>query len=191
MLARINLWTFCLPGLRERPEDIEPNLLYELDHHAERTGGRVSFNREAKEKFLRFAMSHDAQWTGNFRDLNGAVTRMATLAPGGRITIEVVEEEIARLRASWRRAAPGESGDLLDRLLDTERLARLDLFERTQLETVVRVCREARTLSDAGRMLFAASRGRKSTQNDADRLRKYLARFGLDYKRMKDEARTR
>ncbi|HTN89863.1 MAG TPA: sigma 54-interacting transcriptional regulator, partial [Sorangium sp.] len=26
LLARINLWTFRLPGLRERVEDIEPNL---------------------------------------------------------------------------------------------------------------------------------------------------------------------
>src|SRR6202522_3987557 len=29
LLARINLWTFSLPGLRARPEDIEPNLDFE------------------------------------------------------------------------------------------------------------------------------------------------------------------
>jgi transcriptional regulatory protein RtcR len=29
--------------------------------------------------------------------------------------------------------------------------------------------------------LFAASRLRRSSANDADRLRKYLARFGLDW----------
>ncbi|HEY4741386.1 MAG TPA: RNA repair transcriptional activator RtcR family protein [Candidatus Acidoferrales bacterium] len=29
--ARINLWTFTLPGLRSRREDIEPNLQFELD----------------------------------------------------------------------------------------------------------------------------------------------------------------
>jgi transcriptional regulatory protein RtcR len=28
LLARINLWTFTLPGLRSRPEDIEPNLQF-------------------------------------------------------------------------------------------------------------------------------------------------------------------
>jgi hypothetical protein len=33
----------------------------------------------------------------------------------------------------------------------------------------------------AGRALFAASRLRRSSANDADRLRKYLARFGLDW----------
>jgi sigma54-dependent transcription regulator len=30
LLARLNLWTFSLPGLAERREGIEPNLAYEL-----------------------------------------------------------------------------------------------------------------------------------------------------------------
>ena len=34
LLARINLWTFQLPALRERREDIEPNLDYELEQFA-------------------------------------------------------------------------------------------------------------------------------------------------------------
>jgi transcriptional regulatory protein RtcR len=37
LLARINLWTFTLPGLRSRSEDIEPNLQFELDQFAQRT----------------------------------------------------------------------------------------------------------------------------------------------------------
>jgi len=56
---------------------------------------------------------------------------------------------------------------------------RLDRFERVQLEDVLRVCRTARSLSEAGRTLFAASRSARTTTNDADRLRKYLARYGL------------
>jgi transcriptional regulatory protein RtcR len=36
-------------------------------------------------------------------------------------------------------------------------------------------------LADAGRKLFAVSRAEKATPNDTDRLRKYLARFGLDW----------
>jgi transcriptional regulatory protein RtcR len=31
LLTRIHLWTFKLPGLAERKEDIEPNLEYELN----------------------------------------------------------------------------------------------------------------------------------------------------------------
>src|SRR5215472_14390662 len=101
LLARINLWTFRLPGLRDRIEDIEPNLQYELDQYAERHGKRITFNQEARLKFLKFAASPQALWAGNFRDLNGAIIRMATLAPGGRISVETVEEEIARLRIGW------------------------------------------------------------------------------------------
>ena len=49
--CRINLWTFFLPGLRSRPEDIDPNLQFELDQHAQKTGHRVTFSKEAREEF--------------------------------------------------------------------------------------------------------------------------------------------
>ncbi|WP_066799492.1 hypothetical protein [Sphingomonas soli] len=41
--------------------------------------------------------------------------------------------------------------------------------------------RRSRSLSEAGRALFAASRARRTSANDADRLRKYLAKFGLEW----------
>ena len=182
LLARINLWTFVLPGLRERPEDLEPNLDFELEQFAAKSGAKVRFNREARERFLRFATSPEAAWAGNFRDLNGAIVRMATLARGGRITTELVDEEIARLRSEWHPRVSTPSSDLLSRCLGEEKLSVVDPFDRVQLEHVVDVMRRARSLSDAGRLLFSASRQQKSTANDADRLRKYLARYGLDWK---------
>jgi transcriptional regulatory protein RtcR len=66
-------------------------------------------------------------------------------------------------------------------LLSPEALGALDLVDHVQLVEVIRVCRTSRTLSDAGRTLYSASRSRRSSTNDADRLRKYLARFGLDW----------
>jgi transcriptional regulatory protein RtcR len=186
LLARINLWTFTLPGLRDRIEDIEPNLNYELEQYARRTGKRVTFNKEARDRFLRFAASHETTWAGNFRDLNGAVVRMATLASGGRITGEVVEDEIGRLRAAWRSGRADEEEELLERLLGKEKLDRLDLFDRKQLAAVVEVCRRSRTLSEAGRALFGRSRDQKKKVNDADRLRKYLARFAIDWRELKE-----
>jgi transcriptional regulatory protein RtcR len=60
-------------------------------------------------------------------------------------------------------------------------LAELDLFDRVQLEAVVRVCRQARTLSEAGRKLFDRSRMQRTVVNDADRLRKYLQKHGLSW----------
>ncbi len=186
LLARINLWTFRLPSLKDRAEDIEPNLDFELEEYAARHGSRVTFSREARAKFLKFAVSGEARWQGNFRDLNSSITRMATLAPGGRISAEVVEEEIERLREQWAEPSGDEEASL-ELLLDADKLESADLFDRMQLNAVIKICRESVTLSEAGRKLFATSREKKKTANDADRLRKYLARFGLSWQDLQDK----
>ncbi|MGH6651031.1 MAG: RNA repair transcriptional activator RtcR [Sphingopyxis sp.] len=185
LFARLNLWTFALPGLAQRREDIEPNLDYELDRFAEREGQRVSFNKEARLRYLAFATSAAASWPGNFRDLAASVTRMATLAPTGRIDSDQVDGEITRLRALWSGQVAG-ADDGLDALLGPEAVDALDLFDRVQLAEVVRTCRASRSLSEAGRLLFAASKARRASSNDADRLRKYLARFALDWRAIAD-----
>ena len=184
LLARINLWTFVLPGLRSRHEDIEPNLQFELDEFARRTGHHVTMSKEARQAFLEFAFSDTARWTGNFRDLNAAVVRMATLAQGGRISVEIVKEEVERLHASWKQLQEEDSEGALTQLLGKTGEEEIDLFDRVQLERVIRICRDSRSMSEAGRRLFGASRSRKASTNDADRLRKYLNRFGLEWARV-------
>jgi transcriptional regulatory protein RtcR len=180
LLARLNLWTFTLPGLKERREDLAPNLEFELARHAKSSGDTVTFNKEARDRYLRFATSSEARWTANFRDLGASVTRMATLAPSGRINEDIVAEEIERLKGRWTEDAAG-TGDDLSAVLDATQVETIDLFDRVQLASVIRVCRESRTLSDAGRRLFAVSRQSKASSNDADRLKKYLARFALTW----------
>lgn len=184
LLARINLWTFEMPPLRNRTEDIEPNVDYELERYARSSGSRITFNREAREQFLRFATSADAAWSGNFRDLNAAITRIATLAAGGRITVDLVNDEIGRLRRTWRPASRFSAGIDLLAYFSEQQLAGIDPFDRAQLIHVIETCQGARGLSDAGRLLFHASRQLKAKPNDADRLRKYLSRFGLDWSRI-------
>ncbi len=182
LLARINLWSFELPGLAQRPEDLEPNLDFELARVSAATNTNVTLSREARTAFLQFARSPEAVWTGNFRDLGGAVTRMATLAQGGRISVQDVREEAERLLTQWRPVAMARSGpDVVDRLLGKGAPAEVDLFDRAQLATVLTVCANARSLADAGRQLFAVSRAQRTSVNDSDRLRKYLARFGLEW----------
>ncbi|HSX58666.1 MAG TPA: RNA repair transcriptional activator RtcR [Tahibacter sp.] len=193
LYARLNLWTFYLPGLKERAEDIEPNLDFELERFARQHGERITFNREARDRYLRFAMSIDATWPGNFRDLGASVTRMATLASQGRITIDVVDEETARLGRLWGGARRGAAAAASDALLDAlfgDRLSEIDRFDRVQLAEVLRVCASARTASDAGRTLFQASREKRTSSNDADRLRKYLMRFGLEFAQIHAAARA-
>jgi transcriptional regulatory protein RtcR len=181
LFARLNLWTFALPALKDRKEDIEPNIRFELTRFAEREGQNISFNREAETRYLAFAKSPEATWDANFRDLAASITRMATLAPSGRVTEGEAAEEIERLKRLWRRSGNDDQGLMLAELLGEEELAAIDPFDRVQLAEVVRVCRASKSLSAAGRTLFSASRALKSSGNDADRLRKYLARFGLDW----------
>jgi len=183
LLARIHLWTFALPALSQRREDIAPNLEYEIEKHRQANGREASFNKEAKQAFLKFAEAPDSHWLGNFRDLNAAVTRMATLAPRGRIRVEEVAEEIQRLRENWHRpgAAAQVEGADLERILGADVLAELDPFDRVQLCYVAAVCQRSKTMSDAGREIFAVSRSKRSVTNDADRLKKYLAKFGLNF----------
>ncbi|WP_337018604.1 RNA repair transcriptional activator RtcR [Leclercia sp. AS011] len=168
LYARINMWSFALPGLAQRREDIAPNVEYELQRFATEAQAQVRFDKEARERYLRFADSPQALWRGNFRELGSSVARMATLAEQGRITLALVEEEIVRLQASWQTATPDAA-------------MALDLFDQRQLETVLEVCRRSASLSEAGRELFAVSRMKKANPNDADRLRKYLTRFGLSW----------
>ncbi|OTA17949.1 FlrA, sigma-54-dependent transcriptional activator [Xenorhabdus vietnamensis] len=173
LYARINMWTYQLPGLAQRREDIEPNIDYELARYAQMQQTQVRFDKEARQIYLHFACSEQAQWRGNFRELSASVARMATFAENGRINQLLVEEEITRLKQNWRVE------DHVFLLPNT--LPEIDLFDRQQLETVIKICRESSSLSEAGRKLFAVSRQQKKQPNDADRLRKYLARFGLDW----------
>ena len=186
LLARLDLWTFALPRLRDRREDIEPNIAYELQRHARVSGDAVTFNKEARLRYLGFATSPAAAWAANFRDLAASSTRMATLAPAGRINEALVDDEIDRLTRKWMAAERGGDEDVLMSLFASEDLEKIDLFDRAQLACVVATCRTSRSLSEAGRRLFAASREAKSSTNDADRLKKYLARFGLSWAQLCD-----
>lgn len=188
LFARLNLWTFELPGLAARREDIAPNLDYELERFAGREGSRVTFNKEARERYLAFAEGPDALWQGNFRDLAASVTRMATLSTTGRIDVGGVAIEIGRLGAAWH-GDQGTAG-VLDLVLDDDRRAAIDPFDRVQLAFVIETCRASRSLSEAGRTLFAVSRDLRTSTNDADRLRKYLAKFDLEWSDIHPRARS-
>ena len=184
LLARLDLWTYRMPSLRERLEDIEPNLEFEIRQASERMGAMVRFSREARSRYLRFATS-EATWRANFRDLNSSIKRMATLAEGGRISLDIVEEEIALLNRRWGRPH-ATSG--LDQLLGPDGVKQIDLFDRAQLAEVVAVCQRSPSLAAAGRELFQASRLHKASTNDSHRLKQYLARFNLTFAGVRDTA---
>ena len=122
------------------------------------------------------------------------VTRMATLADGGRITVELVDEEVERIRSAGAEAAPhgicgGHDASAhvdLSALLGKDFRERYDEFDLVQLRHVVAVCRGSASAADAARRLYAVSMQAKKSSNNSDRLSKYLARFGLKFKDLRE-----
>ena len=181
--ARLNTWTFFLPSLKDRLEDIAPNIEFELQRFANQHQRQLRFHSDALQKYLKFAQSYEATWQGNFRDLTASVTRMATLANGERIGLNEVSAEIRRLEQIWA-VEPQTSTVLfsnLDQILSAEQIAQIDEFDRIQLEGVIEICRKSKSMADAGRRLFSVSREQRQSSNDSDRVKKYLAKFGLSW----------
>lgn len=184
LLARINLWDFTLPGLRDRLEDIAPNLEFETERVSRDLGKRVTWTAQAKDAFMSFAMQHS--WPGNFRDLGACVTRLATLADDARITVSDVELETGILRSKSKGTAPaGAQFPLVQRVLSSEDCGVRDLFELAQVEAVLFALQTTSNMAQAGRKLFACTRLQKSTVNDSDRVRKLLTAWGLSYADLK------
>lgn len=188
LYARINVWQYTLPSLADRREDIAPNIAYQLVAVSQELGRTVRFDKGAYGAYLDFAMSKQAKWRGNFRDLSASILRLATLANNGRIGIELVTDEIERLNDLWA------DDDKKVYQINKELLAKienqpLDEFDKMQLLNVIEFCGNYDSLASAGRALFNHSRLNKESTNDSDRLRKYLGRFNLTWQDLKDGQR--
>ena len=181
MFARINLWEYELPALKDRKEDIPANIDYEVDLYTKKMGDRVQFNKEAKNAFIGFATSNEALWTGNFRDLSSAITRLCTLADSSRITVEDVKDEIDRLKQAWYPQNQQLASTVLCDYLENTQIEELDNFDINQLSQVLTTCQRHNSMASAGRELFNVSRTLKSQANDSSRLQKYLSKFGLKW----------
>jgi len=188
LLARINLWKYTLPGLKDRPEDIMINVKYELD----KKGKKVDFNNQAWEMFNNFAVSDEALWKSNFRDLISAVTRMYTLSEGGRIKEKEVKDEIKRLKDDWDydgdyQGKKDESIDLSKYLSHGKKnMEDIDYIEQVKLKEVIKVCLNSENGSDAAKKLFTSKeKTEKEITNYPNLIKVYLERFGLNYKMIK------
>ncbi|MAM88920.1 MAG: transcriptional regulator [unclassified Hahellaceae] len=195
LLARIDLWCYRLPSLRERIEDLVPNIEFELETFASKSGSLVSFNKDARERYMKFSHSAEASWSANFRDLNASITRMATLADGGRITSQQVQDEIERLRAKWRNVdgsiapASHDPQRLVSALIGEEACGNIDLFDQATLAAVLQACRSSSSMAEAGRKLFSQSRKQKSSSNDSHRVKQILDRYGVRFADIRDRLR--
>ncbi|WP_066805093.1 RNA repair transcriptional activator RtcR [Moraxella oblonga] len=184
LYARINIWQYTLPPLADRREDIAPNIQYQLVAVGQELGRTVRFDKGAYHRYLDFAMSGQAKWQGNFRDLSASILRLATLANNGRIGMELVADEIQRLNDLWADDDK-KVYKIHNKLIDKINAQNLDEFDKMQLLNVIEFCANYDTLASAGRALFNQSRLDKKVSNDSDRLRKYLGRFGISWGEIK------
>ena len=118
------------------------------------------------------------------------VVRMSTLADGGRITADIVRDELSRKRTSCQSEVSSTvisrtSDADLAKLLGNDYKTRFDEFDTVQLKHVIKVCRESDSMADAAKKLFAVSFKTKKSSNNSDRLSKYLAKFGLKFKNLR------
>lgn len=180
LLARIDTWVFKMPSLRERLEDIEPNLDYELRKATNPLPADRRFLSPARKAYLEFAVSQDAAWTGNFRDLSSSVERMITLSKRGVIDDEVVQDEIQTLKRKWcGRGQPdaGRESDIPDDLVGLVMPDHsLNLFEHNQLNFVLKKSLECTSYAALSRLLY----GDKAGTNAAQKSRSYLLGYGLE-----------
>jgi transcriptional regulatory protein RtcR len=197
LLLLLQTWRFDVPALVHRKEDIEPFIHHELKRVSATTGEKIRFSTDSLQEYLQFAVSSYATWPGNFRDLKASVARLATSAERGVISLSTVKKEIRRLKTQWERiSTPHSTLPEADGVSGVTLVARsvlkevgvspkdVDLFEQAQLAAVIGVVRASSSIAEAGRKLFAVSRKGKASANDSDRLRKYLAKFGIDSKRI-------
>ena len=146
LLARINMWSYTLPGLKDRREDIEPNLNYELTKFSSLNNRKMTLNAEARKAYLNYALSSEARWAANFRDLAASVTRLCTFADGSRIQLESVEREIERLRVGWRMKSGNAMEEVLLSVMNQSQLSSVDPFDRPSLANAIDVCRQSLSL---------------------------------------------
>ncbi|WP_201512799.1 RNA repair transcriptional activator RtcR [Psychrobacter alimentarius] len=218
LFARLNTWTFFLPSLKDRLEDLPANIDYELARLGSEQQQQYRFTSEARALYETFATSADATWQGNFRDLTASMTRLTTLAESKVIRVDDVEAEIERLTHLWglsnslsvtnhvnngiinslsnkksdlafnNQSIEQASWALLSIYLDEQTLTDIDPFDAVQLAYVIEVCTNHKNQAAAGRYLYANSRDKLKSPNDSDRLRKYLMKFGLKFDELDQES---
>lgn len=194
LLQRINRWTYRIPGLAERREDIEPNFNYELDLFKSHVNRGVVITDEARKLFMDYALAETTPWNGNFRELRNMVARMGTLAKDGVIQPCDVKREIRRsaiarsaepapapAKVPSAQPEPGADDPYLESLLGTGYSERMDAIEIATLKYVLNVCRASASAAEAGRRLYNVSRGSRATANDSDRIAKFLKTYKLKF----------
>lgn len=164
LYERINMWHFDIPGLHDRPEDIEPTIQRELAIWNDKSKSNIQFAPEAKQKLLNHLKRIPLD--GNHRQLHALMRRLATLALGHMITLDDVNREIDPREALMASAGSTSSPDY-------------DYADLALLSVALSACKTAKNGREAGEMLFAATKAKSPTFNGSTYIQRIFKKFGL------------
>ncbi|GEK59217.1 sigma-54 interaction domain-containing protein [Marinococcus halophilus] len=92
---RINVISFTIPALRNRPEDIPLLSKFMLQKVTKRLGKRITaFDQQVLDRFLNYS------WPGNVRELENTIEASVHLAEGETIQLSDLPERMADKRAA-------------------------------------------------------------------------------------------
>ncbi|MDR3060481.1 MAG: sigma 54-interacting transcriptional regulator [Dysgonamonadaceae bacterium] len=172
LLARIDFWSFRLPSLRERLDDIPKLITYYMDKWSLDNENRwITFDGEARGVYLQFACDKGtAIWPKNLRELNHSVRKMCYHAGLNDyvIGLDIVEKEIRSLKGSWNKT---NSFPLIDEKL----VPLLEKSDKIILEQILQFLRDGGSLTDAGKEYFSSAAD-SADKNYSDYVKKFLTR---------------
>ena len=214
LFERIRTWTYTIPGLANRKDDIAPNIKEELKRFENEYGRRVTLDGQPFEQFLNYVKSIPLE--GNFRELRRMIWHMATFADNGVINMDLVDMEIkqhkskndphtqsnAKTSVMDTTVGPNKSnaGDLADKLLlqlfgDGYKV-KFDPLFLCQLRYVISVCCQGSTRSaaDVGRTISPARLRQSKNGGNANNIlanffkRKEIREYKLSFAKIRELA---
>jgi transcriptional regulatory protein RtcR len=190
LLFRINLWSYRLPPLRERKEELKSELEKQIEENK-----TVIFDNKEKQYFLKFALAPETKWLGNWRDFNNILKRIfirSGITQNKKVTKEILDKEITELRITWSKHNRTETKTTNDinknslnpndykndiyyqRLCDEfgkDKVEQIHPAEILQLLAVLRVCKGKKGASKVGEILYP------NASNKSDKMKKFFEHF--------------
>lgn len=127
---RLNIVTFNMPPLRERPNDIVALGEFFLEKYCKKYGKTIYFSRGFKQKLSDYA------WPGNVRELENVIERMVITATEGVLSAHSLDDLTGNDKIDWSEM-PGLK----------------QLTEEYERKTIEDALKEGKTAKNAARLL--------------------------------------